>query len=217
MSARVGLRLPAADAPSIFPPMPAPDLWSVDDAIAWRRALERYPEVVVRQGVERLPELDRWYRDELPKAIRARPTPHVAHEELVRLTEWKMARGEWRARNLVLVKGNAPDAVAATSTEALAHVPHPTKPIATLASLDGVGPATASAAVAAFAPDAYPFFDELVAAQVPTLGPVKWTHGYYAKYAIALRERAGSLGAGWTPVLVERALWANAGGKAGVS
>ena len=200
----------------IFRPMPAHDLWSAADTAAWRRALERYPDVVAAQGVERLPALDRWYRDELPAAIAARPTPHVAHEELVRLTEWKMARGEWRARNLVLVKGNAPDAVIATSTEALALVPHPTKPISTLATLDGVGPATASAAVAAFAPEHYPFFDELVAAQVPALGPVKWTLGYYAKYAAALRERAAALGAGWTPVTVERALWANAGGKAGV-
>jgi uncharacterized protein YbjT (DUF2867 family) len=57
--------------------------------------------------------------------------------------------------------------------------------------------------------------DELVAAQVPSLGAVAWTLAYYRRYADALRERAKELGHGWTPVMVERALWSHAGGKAG--
>jgi hypothetical protein len=44
---------------------------------------------------------------------------------------------------------------------------------------------------------------------------VAWTLGYYARYAEALRERAAALGVGWTPAMVERALWAHVGGKAG--
>jgi hypothetical protein len=190
-------------------------LWSRDSLAAWSDALARYVDVVSRQGVARLADHDRWYRDELPGAIAGRRRPHVTHEELVRLTEWKMARGVWRAPNLVLVRANEPATVIETSTSALAGVPHPTTPIKTLATLGGVGPATASAAVAAFAPDVYPFFDELVAKQVPALGPVMWTLGYYAKYAEALRGRATSLGEGWTPAMVERALWAHCGGKAG--
>jgi adenine-specific DNA glycosylase len=123
----------------------------------------------------------------------------------------------WRARNLVLVRGNEPDTVIRTSTDALAKIPHPTKPISVLATLDGVGPATASAVVAAHAPEIYPFFDELVAAQLPELGKVAWTLGYYARYAEALRERAQRLDGNWTPVMLERALWALVGGKAGSS
>ena len=126
-----------------------------------------------------------------------------------------MARGVWRAPNLVLVRGNAPSLVIETSAAALARVPHPTAPIDTLATLAGVGPATASAAAAAFAPEVYPFFDELVARQVPALGAVKWTLGYYGRYAVALRERAAAIGGDWTPVMVEQALWAHCGGKAG--
>jgi adenine-specific DNA glycosylase len=128
-----------------------------------------------------------------------------------------MSRGEWRARNLVLVRGNEPEAVIEMSTDALSKIPHPTKPISTLAKLAGVGPATASAVVAAAAPDLYPFFDELVAAQLPELGKVAWTLGYYARYAEALRARVRELGGDWTPVKLERALWALAGGKAGAS
>ncbi|HEX2078518.1 MAG TPA: hypothetical protein VHG08_12440 [Longimicrobium sp.] len=190
-------------------------LWKDDSVDAWQAALDEYEAVVDRQGVKPLPELDRWYRDELPAAIATRETPHVTHEELVRVTEWKMARGIWRPRNLALVRGNPPDTVVQTSTRALAAVPDPQAPIAALATLDGVGPATASAIAAAAAPDVYPFFDELVAAQVPGLGAVAFTPAYYRRYAAALRDRADRLGEGWTPVMVERALWAHVGGKAG--
>ena len=127
-----------------------------------------------------------------------------------------MARGVWRAPNLILVKGNDADEVGRTSALALAQMPHPTAPVATLAKLAGVGPATASAVAAAAAPEVYPFFDELVAAQVPGLGNVAWTLGYYGRYATAIRERATALAASWTPVMVERALWAHVGGKKGL-
>ncbi|HEU4457218.1 MAG TPA: hypothetical protein VFR81_29380, partial [Longimicrobium sp.] len=91
----------------------------------------------------------------------------------------------------------------------------PSQPIAMLAKLAGVGPATASAVASAAAPDVYPFFDELVAAQIPGIGQVTFTPREYARYADALRERAARLGSGWTPVDVERALWAHVGGKKG--
>jgi hypothetical protein len=192
-------------------------LWSSTEEKAWRRALERYDHVVDAQGVARLPELDRWSRHELPGIVASRTAPHVTLPELVRLTEWKMARGVWRAPNLVLVRSNPAQQVITTSTAALAAAPHPTTPIATMAKLKGVGPATASAVASAFMPSVYPFFDELVAAQVPGLGVVAWTLPYYARYADALRARAVQLGGGWTPVMVERALWSNAGGKAKVA
>jgi len=191
------------------------NLWTSDEAEAWRSALDSYDAVIEAQGVKPLAELDRWYRDELPAAIAGRKAPHVTHEEMVRTTEWKMARGIWRARNLALVRGNAPEKVVRTSTAALAAIPDPKLPIAQLAELAGVGPATASAVAAAAAPEVYPFFDELVGAQVPGLGEVAFTPAYYAKYADALRQRASRLGRGWTPVMVERALWAHVGGKKG--
>ena len=190
-------------------------LWASTSLAEWTGALDRYEAVVGRQGSKPLADLDRWYREELPDAITARRAPHVTHAEIVKLAEWKMARGVWRARNLALVRGNDPKLVVQTSTGALAKIPHPTAPITALAELAGVGPATASGVVAAARPDLYPFFDELVAAQVPKLGPVAWTTGYYRRYAEALRERASELAHGWTPVMVERALWSHVGGKAG--
>ena len=190
-------------------------LWLESSLTTWREALDSYSAVIVAQGVTRLAELDAWYRDELPLAIERRHPRHATLAELVKLTEWKMARGVWRAPNLVLVKGNDAEAVKKTTTAALASAPHPTAPVAALAKLDGVGPATASALAAAGEPNVYPFFDEIVAGEVPGLGAVKWTLAYYAKYAEALRDRARRLGAEWTPVMVERAVWASLGGKAG--
>ncbi len=196
--------------------VPRRDLWSENAPDRWYQALARYPDVVALQGVARLPALDDWYRDELPATLASRSPQRLVLEELIQLTEWKMARGVWRAPNLVLVRGNQSEQVISTSIESFGLVPHPTKPIAKLATLAGVGPATASAVVAALHPAMYPFFDELVAAQVPSLGKVAWTVGYYAQYASALRERAQQLGGEWTPTKVERALWAHCGGKIGV-
>jgi hypothetical protein len=190
-------------------------LWAADDGAEWQRALERYEAVIDGQGIDKLPERDRWYRQELPRLISARDPAHITLDELVRVTEWKMTRGVWRGRNLVLVKGNDSEAVVETSARALALAPDPKRPITLLASLAGVGPATASAVAAAAFPGTYPFFDEIATAQVPGLGRVTYTVAYYGRFADALRRRAEALGAGWTPSDVERALWAFAGGKAG--
>lgn len=190
-------------------------LWGTHMPSAWSEALAAYPSVIARQDVAKLPELDTWYRDELPAIITSRRLVHISLPELVRVTEWKMYRGVWRAPNLVRVKNNPAATVIETTVRGFARCPHPTQAIGEIASLHGVGPATASAIVAALLPTVYPFFDELVAAQIPELGPVKWTLGYYAKYAEFLRARAAELGTSWTPVMVERALWSHIGGKAG--
>jgi len=189
------------------------DLWVSNDLRQWQSALECYAEVITGQSIEHLPELDQWYHRELPALIRARTPAHITHEELVRVTEWKMKRGVWRGRNLALVKSNDPDLVIEKSSFAFETTPHPTRPIAALSELSGVGAATASAVMAAFAPETYPFFDEIVAAQIPDLGEVAFTQNYYGRYAQALRERATTLRHEWTPARVEQALWAKAGGK----
>jgi hypothetical protein len=192
-------------------------LWASASEGAWRAALERYDDVIATQSVASLAAHERWYRAELPVTVLARSPPRLTLEELVGVTRWKMARGVWRARNLALVEANPPGRVEEASGRALAAIPDPRRPIAELAVLRGVGPATASAVAAAVAPEVYPFLDEIVAAQVPGLGPVAFTPAYYARYAGALRRRAAALGGGWSPADVERALWSAAGGKAGAT
>ena len=192
------------------------ELWSDENLDSWQTALGTYDTVIASQSSKRLPTLDSWYREELPSTIQSRQPSLLKLDELVKLTEWKMARGVWRQRNLILVRSNAPDLVEKTSQDALSNIPNAKKPISILSRLSGVGPATASAVVAAAAPDRYPFFDDLVAAQIDGMGKIAFTNAFYGRYSEAIRDRAGRLGAGWTPAMVERALWANAGGKAGL-
>lgn len=196
------------------------DLWSSLKCADWQAAIDRYPEIIRAQGVRNLPELDLWYSTELPASLARRKHPYVTRDELERVARWKMKRGVWRERNRQLVKGNQSAKVKQTAREAFAAVPDPRKPVDLLSTLAGVGPATSSAVLACNAPAIYPFFDELVAAQIPGLGKVAFTATYYQRYAAALRERAAQLQQQckhreWTAHDVSQALWAASGGKMG--
>ena len=195
-----------------------PRIWESDDCAIWRETLDSYRHVILAQGRERLGELDGWYGDELPRLLSERGEPYITLEELQKVAAWKMTRGVWRERNRLLIGGNPPDMVEETSRAAFAAVPDPRQPITLLCKLAGVGAATASAVMAAYAPDVYPFFDELVAEQMPVMGPVAFTPKYYFAYAEALRERAARLteschDRAWTAQDVAQALWAASGGK----
>jgi hypothetical protein len=195
------------------------NLWRKKQCDRWHAALERYVETIRAQQVNGLPEIDAWYREELPGLIAAHRPTHVTLAELERATVWKMKRGVWRERNRLLVIGNPSALVKQTSRDAFAAVPDPRKPVDLISSLAGVGPATSSAVLAAYAPAIYPFFDELVANQIPVLGKVAFTATYYQRYAAALRERAVKLNKQckhreWTAHELSQALWAESGGKA---
>jgi hypothetical protein len=193
-------------------------LWDSTDCGAWHQALDSYAEVLRAQNVSDLEELDRWYREDLPGLIASRTPLYVTLEELVQVTRWKMKRGVWRQRNLLLVEANPEAEVAHTSREAFAAAPDPRKPVSLLVRLGGVGPATASGVLAAHSPEVYPFFDELVAEQMSGLGEVVFTAPFYYRYADMLRARAGELNGTcehwrWTANDVGQALWAASGGK----
>jgi hypothetical protein len=195
-------------------------VWQENDCAQWQKWLDTYDTAISALGKEKLVNLDKWFREELPATILERAPPCIHHDELQGIAAWKMHRGSWRERNRQLIAAIPPEKVEEVSREAFAAIPDPRKPVAILSTLPGVGPATASAALAACAPHVYPFFDELVAAFIPGLGPVAFTMPYYLKYASALRERADQLNATcadkssttalhkWTPHDVAQALWA---------
>src|SRR5690349_12373871 len=95
-------------------------LWEQEQCTAWEAALAAYPAAVEARGGPKLLALDRWVHDELPGEVRAREHRHLLHDELLRVVRWKMGRGVWRANNLQLAAGNAPEAVRAYTAEALA-------------------------------------------------------------------------------------------------
>ncbi|HYP19301.1 MAG TPA: hypothetical protein VEY08_04435 [Chloroflexia bacterium] len=193
-------------------------LWDNSDCAAWHQALDSYSQVVRAQDASGLEELDLWYREELPGLLASRTPPYVTRDELVRATRWKMKRSVWRQRNLLLVEGNSESDVEQTSREALAAVPDPRKPVSLLVRLAGVGPATASAVLSAHSPQVYPFFDELVAGQMPGLGEVAFTAPFYYRYAEMLRTLAIELNEicmhhEWAASDLSQALWSASGGK----
>lgn len=193
-------------------------LWQAQECADWHAALDGYTSVIRAQQVNGLAELDMWYRTELPAVLAARKPPYLTRDELERVTKWKMKRGVWRERNRLLVISNDAATVKRTCKQALEAVPDPREPVTLLSTLAGVGPATASAVLASYAPAVYPFFDDLVAIQIPSLGKVAFTPVYYLRYAAALRERAAQLNAGcrhreWTAQELSQALWAASGGK----
>ncbi len=193
------------------------NLWTDPDCAVWQRALAAYPSVLAAQGDARLAELDTWYHNEFAADLACREPLALTYDELERVTAWKMRRGVWRERNRQLVAGNSPAEVEQVSRQAFAAVPDSRRPVAGLSRLAGVGPATASAVLAAYRPDLYPFFDEVVAKQIPILGSVRFTAPYYAAYAEQLRAQAARLSVACTPVAwtaqaVGQALWTHAVG-----
>ena len=198
--------------PSLAPEN-AEGIWQEDDCSRWNTWLFSYEQAIASKGNEKLTNLDSWFRKELPISILGR-VPHCIYEDdLQGVAAWKMHRGVWRERNRHLVASNTPEKVEEVSREAFAAIPDPRKPVALLSTLAGVGPATASAVLAAYAPHVYPFFDELVAGFIPGLGPVAFSIPYYLRYAEAIRERAHTLNTtcssrGWNAHEVSQALWA---------
>ena len=56
-----------------------PSLWPNPSPAVWQRALDSYSGIVERQGIARLPDLDVWYREELPAAIGKRRPRYATH------------------------------------------------------------------------------------------------------------------------------------------
>ncbi|XP_055265038.1 uncharacterized protein LOC129545203 isoform X2 [Moschus berezovskii] len=202
-------------------------LWSCADPSRWAAVLECRGAVLrARAGPQgRLEALDRWYREELPAAIKARAEKHVTRDELERLLAWKLARGRFRPRLQQLVAANTPELVVQRSAAAFRLLPDMHAAVMALCALRGVGPATASAVLAAGAPEVAAFMSEEAVAAVPGLPALQDTVKHYLLYLSRVQERATalsqdslcpSLGSAfglWTPHYVETALWTWAVGR----
>ncbi len=203
-------------------------LWNTKPCKAWRKKWSQYDALIVAHAVNQLPEIDAWYRNELPRLLTPRNPAHVTKDEFLEILRWKMKRGDWREYNRIRIANtdarviqNAAQAGLTAARDLDTNVPTASKeykrPIQIVCELDGVGPATASALLAAYRPDLYPFFDEWIGKQIEGLEKVAFTPAYYWKYADALRTKAKELqkrcGAEWNAQEVGQALWVASGGK----
>nr|KJB29398.1 hypothetical protein B456_005G098400 [Gossypium raimondii] len=156
------------------------------DLSIWKEALSSYKSRIQSLNKPNLISLDEFYTHDLPSLLRQRnPNPFITTAELSRLMQWKLTRGKLRPRLLNFVSSLDDSSVQSVSQKAFLSLPDISKAISQLTVLKGVGPATASAVLAAYAPETAPFMSD---------------------------EELSSMGDSFKPSDVERALWSSAVG-----
>ncbi|KAJ8399820.1 hypothetical protein AAFF_G00405500 [Aldrovandia affinis] len=194
-------------------------LFACEDPGVWRGIYEKYWQVVElksegkgkKQG--KLLPLDKWYQEELPAAIAGRCERFLTQPELVKLMEWKLTRGKFRPRLQQMVASNPSETVERCTKKAFSLLPKVTAAITELSSLKGLGPATASAVLAAGAPEQAAFMADEAVESIPSLKPIQYTAKHYSLYLQRVEERTQALNKvdneqDWTPHKVELCLWA---------
>merc|ERR1712117_994607 len=163
---------------------------------------------------EVLIKLDKWYQNELPKKIKSRgKEAHLTHEELVQLIKWKLARGQFRPRLKDLIQMNTPRVVMQETKKAFRAIDKRKDieaAVSALSNLKGVGPAMASAVLAAMAPDLAPFMADELLLSMPEVEGIDYTMKEYMKLVEktqACVDRLNEEGGDWNPHKVEMAVW----------
>lgn len=179
----------------------------------WKEALSSYESRIESLKKPNLISLDKFYRNELPSLFRERnPNPYLTTSELSSLMKWKLTRGKWRPRLLDFVSSLDDSVVKLASEKAFQSLPDLSKAISELTVLKGVGPATASAVLAACAPETAAFMsDEAVEA---ALGNSKdYSLKQYLLFMDKIQAKAKELSSNedpFTPSDIERSLWSSA-------
>ncbi|KAJ7966485.1 DNA binding protein [Quillaja saponaria] len=182
------------------------------DVSLWKEALSSYSSTIKSLNKTNLVSLDDFYRNELPHLLHQRnPNPHITTPELTKLMQWKLTRGKWRPRLLSFVSSLDESVVNSASQKAFQSLPDISKAVSELTVLKGVGPATASAVLAAYAPELTPFMSD--EAMEAALGNSKdYSLKQYLLFANKLQTKAKDLsseGESFTPSDVEKALWSS--------
>ncbi|CEO94313.1 HhH-GPD domain-containing protein [Plasmodiophora brassicae] len=171
-------------------------LWANDDADAWRAVLGEYPKRV-RELVPEVGDDDDWMWTALSEEANARQPPHLSMADLQRLMSWKLRRGKFRPQLLALIRRNREDDVVKATSDAFA-AKTVSDAFDSLVTLKGVGPATASAILAAYHSDGrVPFMADEAMEAIPDLG-VKYTISHYRAYEKRMKERCDRINAGST-------------------
>lgn len=163
---------------------------------------------------ESLIKLDKWYQNELPKKIKSRgKEPFLTHDEIVQTIKWKLARGQFRPRLKDLVQMNTPRVVMQETKKAFRQISKKNdleSAVLALSNLKGVGPAMASAVLAAGVPDIAPFMADECLLSLPDIEGIDYTLKEYLRLVEKTKEcvkRLNSQGGEWTPHKVELAIW----------
>ena len=163
---------------------------------------------------ETILKLDKWYHNDLPKKIKSRgKDAYLTHEEIVQCMKWKLHMSIFRQKLKDLIQMNTPRVVmnlTKKSFRAISKRDDLESAVNALSSLKGVGPAFASAVLAAFAPDRAPFMCEEVLLSMPDADEVDYTMKEYNNMVAEITKciaRLNSQGGSWTPHKVDMALY----------
>lgn len=186
----------------------APRLWeTVETAADFRQATATYYEASIagmaKAGKKDLPALDLFWRKTLPGLLKERQAKNkacwITKDELVQTMQWKLTRGKMRPL-MNLVRGNDAATVQRISTAAMAaaQAGDISGSITLLSGpeLKGIGPATASAVLAAYRPELFPFM-----ADEPTLivlgeggaGKLKYNLAEYLTFQKAVLKKCQNI------------------------
>ncbi|KAL4110110.1 hypothetical protein PRIC1_001803 [Phytophthora ramorum] len=168
-------------------------LWAASSESPWAALWARYDAVLASMEKSELAALDAWYLSSFPSVLQTRePKPFVEKAELQRLMEWKLKKGKWRPQLMKFVTALDEDEVRQASCDALKELKKGDLRASTeaLCVLKGVGPATASAVLAAY-DGSVPFMaDEALEAIADVIGPRKYTLSHFLSFAEQLRTKA---------------------------
>ncbi|KAL9251260.1 hypothetical protein AKJ16_DCAP09200 [Drosera capensis] len=213
-SSQINLRTPSSTA--VINPWREMD-FKCSNISLWKEALSSYESRMSSMNDKKpnLASLDTFYRVELPALVHARdPNPYITRSELTSLMKWKLSRGKFRPRLLDFVSKLDEEVVKSASEKAFLSLPDLSSAVSELTVLKGIGPATASAVLAAYAPDVAPFMSD--EAMEAVLGNSKvYSLKQYLVLADRLQMKAKELSSEdeiFTPSDVERALWSCAVG-----
>ncbi|KAK1323959.1 Disease resistance protein RPM1 [Acorus calamus] len=147
------------------------ELFRSSDVCTWKQCLSSHQSVIESLSKPNLVSLDAFYRTHFPRTLHERdPKPFITRSELTQLMQWKLTRGKWRPQLLGFVSSLDETHVDSASKKAFASLPDFAKAVTELTALKGVGPTTASAIFAAYAPEVSPFMsDECVLIFKPNL------------------------------------------------
>ncbi|KAF1785427.1 hypothetical protein GQ600_3344 [Phytophthora cactorum] len=168
-------------------------MWSSSSEAAWAALWARYDKK------SDLATLDAWYLATFPPILRVRePEPYVTQQELQHLMEWKLKKGK-RPQLMKFVSGLSESEVKQASLNAFKELSVASACCygGTLRSERGslqplycVGPATASAVLAAYDENVPFMADEALEAIAGIIGPRKYTLPHFLSFAEQLRAKA---------------------------
>jgi hypothetical protein len=174
---------------------------------------DMYPDAIQMYAAEKkkpeLIELDNFWRNSFPNAVRERKPKHMKLDELSKVMAWKLRRGKMRPLQKK-VDGNPKKMVEEVSTQAFKHADAGRweKAFEELTKLTAIGPATASAILAPLYPNICPFMADEVMEDLEV--PRKYDMRCYIQMREELIQKHAMIACDATWVTVEdvgRMIW----------